>query len=52
MRERVLDSAGSGLGPMVGSYEHGSEPSIIGRELLDQLSDYHFLKMDSTVWRY
>lgn len=52
MREHVFDSAGSRLGPMVGSLEHGSKPSIINMELLDQLSDYHFLKMNSTVWGY
>jgi len=37
-----LDSSGSGQGLVVGSCEHGNEPSgsIKGRQILDQLSDY------------
>jgi hypothetical protein len=44
--ESELDSSGSGKGPLLGSYEHGNEPScpIIGVKLLDYLSDYQLLK--------
>jgi hypothetical protein len=38
----AMDSSGSGLGPLVGSYEHGNESSVSikGKRFLDQLSDY------------
>jgi len=36
-------------GPMVGSCEHGNEPSdfMKGREFLNQVNDYYLLKKDS-----
>jgi hypothetical protein len=47
-----LNSAGSGQNPVVGSCEHGNEPSssIKGGEFLDELSDSQFLKKDSVAW--
>jgi hypothetical protein len=49
---RVLDSIGSGHGPMVVSCEHDNEQttSIKSGESLDQLSDYQLLKEDSAPW--
>jgi len=39
-------------GPRYGCCEDGNEPSdsIKGREYLNQLSDYQFLKEDSVLW--
>jgi hypothetical protein len=44
-----LGAYGLGLGPMVGSCEHGNEPSdsIKGGELVDYPSDCQLLKKDS-----
>jgi hypothetical protein len=41
-----LDLSGSEQGQVVGSCEHGNEPSayIQGGEFLDQLSDWYLLK--------
>jgi hypothetical protein len=46
-----LDSD-SGLGPVLGSCEHGNESlgSMKGRKLLEQLSDYDLLKKESGPW--
>jgi hypothetical protein len=43
---------GSGVGPVAGSYVHGSEPSgyIKGRGFLDYLSDCQLLKKGSAPW--
>jgi hypothetical protein len=40
------------IGTVDGSYKLGNGPSgsITGAEFLDQLSDYQFLKKDSTPW--
>lgn len=44
-----LDSSSLRLGPVVGSSEHGNEPSGSkeSKEFLAQLSDYYILKKDS-----
>jgi hypothetical protein len=41
-------------GLMADSYEHCNEPpgSKKGRKFLDQLNDYHPLKMDSAPWSF
>jgi hypothetical protein len=43
-----MHSAGSLYGPVVGSCEHGNEPSgsMKGGEFLDQINDYQFLKKE------
>jgi hypothetical protein len=49
-----LDSSGSGKGHMASSCEHDNEPSgsIKAEELLVQLSAFHLLKKDFTLWSY
>jgi len=44
-----MDSSGSGEDLVVGSCQHGNEPSgcIKDGEFLDQLSDYQLLKYNS-----
>jgi hypothetical protein len=50
----VLDSFGSGYGPVEGYCEHGSEPlgSIKYFKFLEYLSDWFLLKKDSALWNY
>jgi hypothetical protein len=43
-----LDSASVGSDPVAGFCAHCS---VTFEELLDQLSDYHFLKKDCAPWR-
>lgn len=44
-----LDLTGSGQEPVAGFCEHGPEPlGSMGREFLSQLSNYQFIKKDST----
>jgi hypothetical protein len=46
------DSSGSGLGPVVDSFELGDEPSgsIKGWEFLDSVSNCWLLKKDTALW--
>jgi hypothetical protein len=41
---------GSGLGPVVGSCEHGTDSSgcIKGKKFIDQISNFELLKKDFT----
>lgn len=42
-----LDSSGSELGPMAGSYEHDNKSSVFFKdcEYLDYLGDYQLMKL-------
>jgi hypothetical protein len=48
----ILDSFGTGKGPVVGSFKHINESvgSIKCWEILELISDWQLLKKDSAIW--